>query len=155
MNDLKDKNKITKRKNDRKSSNIHGGGREFYASKNLFPSFVLEIQSQSPASLFSPHSLYSFSCTYIYLYSSDPWIKLHPEGWVRRSRNEAKGRPQGRFVSFVSVTVVSFRYVLLPSYFFPYFFFSIPFFHLWTRLFFNDYQWSFVDIRIINYFSFL
>lgn len=56
MNDLKDKNKITKRKNDRKSSNIHGGGREFYASKNLFPSFVLEIQSQSPASLFSPHS---------------------------------------------------------------------------------------------------
>lgn len=100
----------------------------FYASKNLFPSFVLEIESQSPAFLFSPPFLTrSFSCTYIYLYSSDPWIKLHPEGWVRRSRNEAKGRPQGRFVSFVSVTVVSFRYVLLPFYFFPFFFLSLFF----------------------------
>lgn len=74
-------------------------------------------------------------------------------GWDEAATRLRGDHKEDSFHSFLSQLChfVTFFFLFI---FFP-FFFSIPFFHLWTRLFFNDYQWSFVDIRIINYLSFL
>lgn len=75
-------------------------------------------------------------------------------GWDEAATRLRGDHKEDSFHSFLSQLChfVTFFFLLT---FFLFFFFSIPFFHLWTRLFFNDYQWSFVDIRIINYLSFL
>lgn len=101
----------------------------FYASRNLFPSFVLEIESQSPAFLFSPPFLtrYTHFRVPISIFTH-PTLELNytPKvGWDEAATRLRGDHKEDSFHSFLSQLYHFVTFFLLFTFFLSFF---CPFF---------------------------